>query len=68
MTCGALMTAGHPPVSIPWVLFLAVPVLGIMVRGAPTPRAAAWIGWGAGFGYFVTGLHWVGNAFLVDPG
>ena len=64
---GASMTAGHPPVSIPWVLFLAVPFLILMVLTAPTARAAAWIGWGAAFGYFVTGLHWMGHAFLVDP-
>lgn len=64
---GAAMTAGHPPVSLPWVLFAAVPVLVMQVLTAPTGRAAAWIGWGAAFGYFVTGLHWMGHAFLVDP-
>ncbi|MEM7211089.1 MAG: apolipoprotein N-acyltransferase, partial [Pseudomonadota bacterium] len=37
------------------------------VMGAPTARAAAWTGWAAGVGYFVTGLHWIGHAFLVDP-
>ena len=63
---GALMTAGHPPVQVPWALFLAVPALALLVQAAPTGRAAAWIGWGAGFGYFVTGLHWIGHAFLVD--
>ncbi len=64
---GALMTLGHAPVSVPWVLFLSVPPLVLMVQTATTGRAAAWIGWGAAFGYFVTGLHWMGHAFLVDP-
>ena len=63
---GALMTAGHPPVSVPWVMFVALPMIALLVAAAPSPRAAAWIGWGVGFGYFVTGLHWIGHAFLVD--
>ncbi|MEM7057856.1 MAG: apolipoprotein N-acyltransferase [Pseudomonadota bacterium] len=64
---GALMTAGHPPIGLPWVMFVALPLLVMLVAHAPTGRAAAWIGWGAGFGYFTTGLHWIGHAFLVDP-
>ena len=64
---GALMTAGHPPIGLPWALFVAVPVLVWLVATAPTARAAAAVGWVAGFGYFVTVLHWIGNAFLVDP-
>lgn len=67
VTAGAVMTAGHPPIGLPWVLFLAVPVLVWLVAVAPTARAAAAVGWGAGFGYLVTGLHWIGNAFLVEP-
>ena len=63
---GAALTAGHPPVSVPWIFFLAVPLLVLLALSAPTGRAAAWIGWGAAFGYFVTGLHWIGHAFLVD--
>ncbi|MEM1160495.1 MAG: apolipoprotein N-acyltransferase [Pseudomonadota bacterium] len=63
---GALMTAGHPPVSLPWALFLGVPVIVLLVATAETGRAAAWIGWAAAFGYFVTGLHWIGHAFVVD--
>ncbi|MEM7684368.1 MAG: apolipoprotein N-acyltransferase [Pseudomonadota bacterium] len=64
---GVLMTAGQPPVGIPWLMFLAVPILVWLLHGAPSARSAAWTGWAAGFGYFVTGLHWIGNAFLVDP-
>lgn len=64
---GAVMTAGHPPVDLPWGGFVAVPVLVWLIAGAPSGRAAAWIGWAAGFGYFTTGLHWLGHAFLVEP-
>lgn len=64
---GVVMTGGHPPVGLPWGFFIAMPVLVWLVQAAPTARAAAWVGWAAGFGYFVSGMHWVGNAFLVDP-
>jgi apolipoprotein N-acyltransferase len=63
---GAAMTLGQPPVSHPWALFLALPVLVWLVDAAPGPRAAALVGWGAAFGYFVSGLYWIGHAFLVD--
>ena len=66
MLAGAAMTLGQPPGSLPWALFAAVPVLVWLIDAAPCPRAAALAGWGAGFGYFVTGLYWIGHAFLVD--
>ena len=61
------MTAGHPPLDIPWLSFLALPMLVWLLAGVGSGWSAAWTGWAAGFGYFVTGLHWIGNAFLVDP-
>ena len=64
---GALLTAGHAPIGLPWLAFLALPLMVWLMVGSPSARVAAWTGWAAGFGYFVTGLHWVGNAFLVDP-
>ena len=63
---GAAMTLGQPPVAQPWALLLALPVLVWLIDAAPGPRAAALAGWGAGFGYFVTGLYWIGHAFMVD--
>lgn len=62
---GALMTAGHPPVGLPWALFIALPVLVMLTAHAPTGRAGAAVGWGAGFGYFTTGLHWIFHPFMV---
>jgi len=67
IAAGAVMTLGQAPVSVPWALFLVLPVLVWLVDATPGPRAAAAVGWGAGFGYFVTGLYWIGYAFLVDP-
>ena len=66
MLAGAAMTLGQAPISQPWALFVAVPVLVWLIDAARCPRAAALTGWGAGFGYFVTGLYWIGYAFLVD--
>ena len=66
MLAGAAMTLGQAPISQPWALFVAVPVLVWLIDAARCPRAAALTGWGAGFGYFVTGLYWIGHAFLVD--
>ncbi len=52
MLAGAAMTLGQSPVSQPWALFLAVPVLVWLIDAARCPRAASLSGWGAGFGYF----------------
>jgi apolipoprotein N-acyltransferase len=67
LVAGALMTAGHPPIGLPWTLFAAVPALMWLVATSPGAGAAALVGWAAGFGYLVTALHWIGHAFLVDP-
>ena len=63
---GALLTLGHPPVGLPWSAFVALPLLAFLLARAPHLRRAALLGWAAGFGYFTTGLHWVGHAFLID--
>src|SRR5712675_1691841 len=53
------------------VLFLTFPVAVWLIDGAGAGRwrgvpAAAMAGWWFGLGYFVPGLYWIGNAFLVD--
>ena len=53
------------------LLFLTFPVLVWLIDGAAAGRlggvpSAAIAGWWFGFGYFLAGLYWVGNAFLVD--
>ncbi len=60
------------------VLFLTLPVLVWLIDGAqcrkpkarsfwqrPAVRAAT-AGWWFGFGYFLFGLFWIGEAFLVE--
>ena len=56
------------------VLFLTLPLLvwlvdGVCAQGGNWARrsaAAAAVGWCFGFGYFLAGLFWIGQAFLVD--
>jgi apolipoprotein N-acyltransferase len=61
-----------PAEFVAWLMpFFTFPVLVWLVDGAAGGRlrsilAAAAAGWWFGFGYFLAGLYWVGNAFLVD--
>src|SRR5262249_5939118 len=53
------------------VLFLTFPMAVWQIDGAGAGRmrgipTAALTGWCFGLGYFVPGLYWTGNAFLVD--
>jgi apolipoprotein N-acyltransferase len=57
------------------ILWLTLPVLLWLIDGAlsePLPPrwrpalAAAAVGWWFGFGYFLAGLFWIGEAFLVE--
>ncbi|HZO45832.1 MAG TPA: apolipoprotein N-acyltransferase [Xanthobacteraceae bacterium] len=71
LLAGAITTFALPPFNI-WPLpFLTFPVLVWLIDGSAAGRlggalAAAAAGWWFGFGYFVTGIYWVGHAFLVD--
>jgi apolipoprotein N-acyltransferase len=68
---GAASVLALPPFSLWPVLFFTFPVMVWLIDGASTPRwggsASAFLaGWWFGFGYFLAGLYWIGNAFLVD--
>ncbi len=67
---GLLGGAAHAPLHLWPVLALALSGFVWLLDGAaarPAPlRAAAWRGLAFGFGYFLAGLWWVGNAFLVE--
>ena len=68
---GAATTLALPPTDVWPVPFVTFPILVWLVDGAAAGRlggvvAAATAGWWFGFGYFLAGLYWVGNAFLVD--
>jgi apolipoprotein N-acyltransferase len=68
---GAVSALALAPVNAWPVLFLTFPVLVWLTDGSAAgrwsgPMAAAGAGWCFGFGYFLTGLYWIGYAFLVD--
>lgn len=78
MASGALSVLSFAPVYFVPVLGLTLPVLvwlmdGVAAAPGAGPRAvrtaarpAFVVGWGFGFGFFLAGLYWIGNAFLVD--
>ncbi|MEZ5786416.1 MAG: apolipoprotein N-acyltransferase [Xanthobacteraceae bacterium] len=68
---GGASTLAMPPLDFWPALFLTFPVIVWLIDGVGIGRwngagAAALAGWCFGFGYFLSGLYWVGNAFLVD--
>jgi apolipoprotein N-acyltransferase len=68
---GAASTFALAPFNLWPVMFLTIPFVVWLIDGAAGTRAgkiavAATTGWWFGFGYFLAGLYWIGNAFLVD--
>jgi apolipoprotein N-acyltransferase len=65
---GVALTLAQPPFSLWPLLFGAWPALLALGLGATSPRGAAWVGWWAGAAFFLSGLSWIGEAFLVEAG
>ena len=72
---GAASTLALEPYGLLPVLFITIPVFIWLLDGVGEPtrsrrrramQRAGLVGWWFGFGYFLLGLYWVGNAFLVD--
>jgi len=71
LLAGALSALAMAPFNAWPVLFATFPVVVWLIDGSGGGRlrgvpAAAMAGWWFGLGYFVPGLYWIGNAFLVD--
>ncbi|MGR3779832.1 MAG: apolipoprotein N-acyltransferase [Albimonas sp.] len=64
--CGAGLTLAQPPVGLWPLVFLCVPALAWLGLARSERREAFGIGWAAGSAFFLTGLYWVAEAFLVD--
>ena len=66
LLAGAGAAFAHPPFGIlPGLLGYAL--LLVLADGSPDRRGAFWMGWLAGFAYFLVGCWWVAEAFLVNP-
>jgi len=63
---GVVSVLALPPIHVVPVLFVTLPMVLWLLDGAATRRAAFAVGWAFGFGFFVAGLYWIGNALLVD--
>ncbi|MDR3493102.1 MAG: apolipoprotein N-acyltransferase [Ancalomicrobiaceae bacterium] len=73
LAAGGLAAFAQAPYHAFPVLWVALPVLvwlldGAVGAGGPLRRLlpAFVVGWAFGFGYFLNGLWWIGEAFLVD--
>ena len=75
IAAGAIGALALPPIGFFAALFVSFPVLVWLMDGvAGQPgsgstaqlRSAFLLGWLFGFGYFVAGLWWLGNALLVE--
>lgn len=66
MIFGACATLAFAPFYLVPFVIPAFTALIWLLDGARKPRAAFSIGFAFGFGHFLTGLYWVGIAFLVD--
>lgn len=66
LLAGAGAALAHPPFGLLPGL-LAYPLLMLLAERSVTVRGAFWMGWLAGFGYFLIGCWWVAEAFMVDP-
>src|SRR3954464_15923896 len=71
LVAGALSALSMAPFNAWPVLFVTFPVAVWLIDGAAAGKrrgvpAAAMSGFWFGLGYFVPGLYWTGNAFLVD--
>lgn len=70
LAAGAVSALAMAPFDLWPVLGLTFPVLVWLLDGAGAGasglRAAFVAGWWFGFGYFVAGLFWIGNALLVE--
>ena len=72
MAAGAAGTLAMPPVGFFPALIVPMTVAVWLLDGCGAgplrsrAKSAALAGWCLGFGYFVTGLYWLGSAFLVE--
>ncbi len=69
---GLASAFGFAPFGAFPLLLLGYAALVLLIDGAqfrPRPiRASAYAGFAFGFGQFLLGLHWIGFAFMVEPG
>lgn len=63
---GAVAALGQAPFDFPLAMIAAMAAVMRIYLHQPNPRAAAFLGFAFGFGYFAVALHWIVSPFLVD--
>lgn len=66
LSLGVLAVAGLAPLGLWPLMLVALGGLYLLIRVETHAARAALTGWCFGLGYFLAGLHWLGNAFMVD--
>lgn len=64
---GAVVACGQAPLGFWWLALPGLWALFALIAGAQTRRAAGWLGWFGGAGYFALALNWIIEPFLIDP-
>ncbi|MCC6598037.1 MAG: apolipoprotein N-acyltransferase [Alphaproteobacteria bacterium] len=63
---GGLSALAMAPLNAAWVLLFTLPTLYLSLHFSKSGLSVFAAGWLFGFGYFVFGLYWIGNALLVE--
>lgn len=63
---GATGALAMPPYGVWPALVLGISLFYTMISESSSKALSFGMGWMFGFGYFLVGLHWIGNALLVD--
>jgi apolipoprotein N-acyltransferase len=63
---GAVSALALPPLFVLPGLFIGIPVLLCLIRGARSLWVAARRGWWFGFGLYTVGLYWITEAILIE--
>ncbi|MCJ8520425.1 apolipoprotein N-acyltransferase [Pseudorhizobium tarimense] len=75
VVAGTVGAAALPPFNVLAAPFFSFPILVWLMDGLASHRGSGWftrarsaflLGWLFGFGYFVAGLWWLGNALLLE--
>jgi len=62
-----LAALGQAPVSLPWATLAGLTIAFLLHGRTERAKAAFWIGWAFGAGYFAASLFWIVEPFFVDP-
>ncbi|MCB1682530.1 MAG: apolipoprotein N-acyltransferase [Alphaproteobacteria bacterium] len=63
---GSISVLAMAPYDYSAVLFLSLSLLYGLLAKSPSGIRMVFYGWSFGFGYFLFGLYWIGNALLVE--